>query len=745
MEQQGIYFKEDVSTISLFRRDENKKTPQTSYVLTNPHAPYGYHHNPLLDTQPKVNNSITDKYYYHPTHHSPTHSYYDEVNLGKKKLNVKSRYLDFYYKNLYERERSATSDCCSHVAYSNMITQNWSFSSSTPMPVSINEDRGHIQQTTVKHKRNDTKSRYMDYFNKKPMEEISTKIQTPLQPYDPYESFNTIPLYRSRKDQRNYSTETGNSCYVINSRAPTQYYDDPDRRSRLFNYIMDPDYPMKQLPTHYEEEEDCQENPSTKPRYMDFNHESQHEKKELAKCVSPLHYCGEGEFKNKPSEKSRFTDFNHQCQYEENELTKCVSPKQSCIDVDLEGKTWKDIPVKSRYMDFYNKNQNERKESAAGEYSFDAPDSNPTDYNNWQPKANETVLPEECPTSKTNDTHKTNVIKSRYMDWEKDRSPEVLNKEPIKTTRLDWKDYHRLNTIHNFLDDMQYNYPSICTTGVIGSSIENRDLKVLKVSNSNAGNASVWIDAGIHAREWIAPAVNTYIINYVVTNFDALPGSMTNKDWYFLPVMNPDGYEFSHTNYRMWRKNKALHGRECLGVDLNRNFSLGWGCKGSSNEPRSPFYHGPHPFSEPESRAVRDMLQSSGIKFKVYITLHSFGEVILFPFAYRDELCPDYVRLLQGATAMSKAIYGSNGNIYKVGISRDVMYGAAGTSCDWSYGQAKIPFCYLLELRSKKHKFRLPQIEIEETGKEILSCVMALMKFVDDYDMDGNLIENPIM
>ncbi|XP_047992762.1 uncharacterized protein LOC125231359 [Leguminivora glycinivorella] len=326
------------------------------------------------------------------------------------------------------------------------------------------------------------------------------------------------------------------------------------------------------------------------------------------------------------------------------------------------------------------------------------------------------------------------------MDWEKDRTSEVT-KEPEITPNLDWQEYHRLSTIHKFLDDMQDNHPSICTTGVIGSSLENRELKVLKVSNSNVGNSSVWIDAGIHAREWIAPAVNTYMINYIVKNFDVLPECITNKDWYFLPVMNPDGYEFSHTNYRMWRKNKAFVGHECVGVDLNRNFSFGWGGKGSSDEPKSPFYHGPRPFSEPESRAVRDMLQSSGINFKVYITLHSFGEVILFPFAYRDELCPDYVRLLEGATVMSKAIYAANGNIYKVGISRDVMYGAAGTSCDWSYGEAKIPFCYLLELRSKKHKFRLPQIEIEETGKEILSCVMALMNFVDNYDINGNLIE----
>lgn len=62
------------------------------------------------------------------------------------------------------------------------------------------------------------------------------------------------------------------------------------------------------------------------------------------------------------------------------------------------------------------------------------------------------------------------------------------------------------------------------------------------------------------------------------------------------------------------------------------------------------------------------------------------------------------------------------------------MYGAAGTSNDWSYGEAGIPYCYLIELRSKQHKFKLPRIEIEETGNEILYSVKALMKFVDNYE-----------
>ncbi|CAH0694678.1 unnamed protein product [Spodoptera exigua] len=331
-------------------------------------------------------------------------------------------------------------------------------------------------------------------------------------------------------------------------------------------------------------------------------------------------------------------------------------------------------------------------------------------------------------------------IKELDFDVPKDEKCKSVHYES-----MDWRDYHQLSVIHKFMDDLEADFPSLCTTGVIGTSIEGRALKILKISNSNANNSAVWVDAGIHAREWIAPAVNTYLANHISRNFDTLPECIRNKDWYFLPVVNPDGYHYSHTTDRMWRKNRAWHGGQCVGVDLNRNFSIGWGTRGSSDKPTSAFYRGPEPFSEPESSAIRDLFMNSGINFEVYITLHSYGQIIIFPYACSKDLAPDYVRLLQGATAMSKAIYDTNGNTYKVGISRDVMYGAGGTSNDFAHGAAGIPYCYLIELRSKKHKFKLPKEQIQDTGNEIYNCVQALMEFVDSYSFKNHKEEKSLI
>ncbi|XP_045774591.1 carboxypeptidase B-like [Maniola jurtina] len=299
---------------------------------------------------------------------------------------------------------------------------------------------------------------------------------------------------------------------------------------------------------------------------------------------------------------------------------------------------------------------------------------------------------------------------------------------------IDWKDYYPLKNIYYFMDSLEVRYPSTCTVSTIGQTVEGRDIKMLKISNSSAGNTGVWIDGGIHAREWISTSVVTYIADQLAKNMDNLPEYITNKDWYFLPVVNPDGYFYSHTSDRMWRKNRARIENTVYGVDLNRNFGYRWllrdnECHG--DDPSHINYRGVEPFSEPETAAIKDLILYSGVPFKIFLTLHAYSEVISFPWCFTSEPCADYVNLLEGATAMAKGIYDVNGRMYKVGNFKDIMYSATGTSIDWSYGSARIPFSYLIELRSKQYKFLLPKEEILDCCKEILGGVKALAQFVD--------------
>ena len=82
--------------------------------------------------------------------------------------------------------------------------------------------------------------------------------------------------------------------------------------------------------------------------------------------------------------------------------------------------------------------------------------------------------------------------------------------------------------------------------------------------------------------------------------------------------MNPDGYEYSRSTDRMWRKNRRKNeNSKCDGVDLNRNFDKGYGDY-SSDDPCQEDYRGPEAFSEPEARALRDYvlkLQSENTEY----------------------------------------------------------------------------------------------------------------------------------
>lgn len=207
---------------------------------------------------------------------------------------------------------------------------------------------------------------------------------------------------------------------------------------------------------------------------------------------------------------------------------------------------------------------------------------------------------------------------------------------------MTWTAYHRLSDVHGYLDYLANTYPDLCSVQTIGQSLQGKALKVLRISNGNTKNKAVWVDGGIHAREWISPATVTYIIDQLTENWEDQSDDIKNIDWYFLPVMNPDGYEFTHTNDRLWRKNRRVSGPFCAGVDLNRNYGYHWGGQGSSKQPCSEIYAGSSAFSEPETKAVKDFLEKSAGNFKASLSFHSYGQYILYPWGY-DKLLPDDV------------------------------------------------------------------------------------------------------
>ncbi|XP_065348590.1 carboxypeptidase B-like [Cloeon dipterum] len=292
---------------------------------------------------------------------------------------------------------------------------------------------------------------------------------------------------------------------------------------------------------------------------------------------------------------------------------------------------------------------------------------------------------------------------------------------------LPFTQYNRLSVIYGYLDFLARTYPTFCTVQSIGTTVLGTEIKMLKISGSvQPANLSIVIDGGIHAREWISPAAVTYVIRELVEN-RTLYAFAPKLDYYIIPVANPDGYEYTHTTSRFWRKNRRDPTSSCPGVDLNRNFDYMWGGLGASSALCSEIYRGKSAFSEPESRAMRDVMTTIGTSAKAYIAFHSYGQQIIYPWSYKALLTNDSADLDKMGKKMAAAITSAGGPAYTVGNSAVVVYVASGVSDDFARGGANIKYSFTIELRDKGTSgFLLPATQIVPTGKDAFAAVQAM-------------------
>ncbi|KAF4529355.1 hypothetical protein B566_EDAN017367, partial [Ephemera danica] len=124
--------------------------------------------------------------------------------------------------------------------------------------------------------------------------------------------------------------------------------------------------------------------------------------------------------------------------------------------------------------------------------------------------------------------------------------------------------YLDFNEIQAYLAEVVATYPSIASIINIGSSYGGRPMNVLKLSNG-PGKTGIFFDAAIHAREWLGPPTLLYSINELTENLAANQAMLDANDFYFLPVANPDGYDWTWTDDRMWRKTRKPNpGSACI-------------------------------------------------------------------------------------------------------------------------------------------------------------------------------------
>ena len=173
------------------------------------------------------------------------------------------------------------------------------------------------------------------------------------------------------------------------------------------------------------------------------------------------------------------------------------------------------------------------------------------------------------------------------------------------------KSYLDVKSLYDWYEALEAKY-DIVKMENIGETLEGREIKIVKINSENEGLPVMFVDAGIHAREWISPAAVMFFIDKLVGMVmkGKGQGNLGEFQWHIIPLANPDGYQYSIDKDRMWRKNRAENqGSDCDGVDLNRNFPLAYGISSSKN-PCAEDFRGTDAFSEAESATIRDYLES---------------------------------------------------------------------------------------------------------------------------------------
>jgi carboxypeptidase T len=231
------------------------------------------------------------------------------------------------------------------------------------------------------------------------------------------------------------------------------------------------------------------------------------------------------------------------------------------------------------------------------------------------------------------------------------------------------------------------------------------DLMVLRLTNSAlpGPKPGLFVMAAVHAREYATAELATRFGEYLLANYGSDADATWLLDHHEIHLMlqaNPDGRKIAEMGV-YWRKNvdsdDGCSNKDLWGTDLNRNFSFRWhGCDNescSSSLPCNEVYRGPAAASEPETAAIEAYVRghfpdqrpedpalpapadSSG----VFLDLHSFGGLVLWPWGYGGTTANDTAFQTLGRKL---AYY----NGYSPSIASD-LYPTDGDTTDFAYGE----------------------------------------------------------
>jgi len=316
------------------------------------------------------------------------------------------------------------------------------------------------------------------------------------------------------------------------------------------------------------------------------------------------------------------------------------------------------------------------------------------------------------------------------------------------------------------------NYPAIVSRFSIGTSSMGRELWAVKISDNvgvDEAEPEVLFDGLHHGDEHMSLEMTLAILRWLTTGYGTDPRItkiVDNREVWIVFAMNPDGatYNIRDRVYRNWRKNRQpTPGSTAIGTDLNRNYDYRWGCcGGSSSDPASSRFRGPRAFSAPETRALRDFVNSRVVGGRQQITtgisFHTTGRLVMYPYGYALTDVPGDMTVDDRAAFVALANHMAATSGYKAQQASD-MYLQSGGSTDWMYGRHRI-FAFVIEMEPNTALYQPDEQIGPETARnkeavlyllEQASCPYTAASrwashcgaFADDFEIARGWVVNP--
>ncbi|KAG8431456.1 hypothetical protein GDO86_018652 [Hymenochirus boettgeri] len=294
--------------------------------------------------------------------------------------------------------------------------------------------------------------------------------------------------------------------------------------------------------------------------------------------------------------------------------------------------------------------------------------------------------------------------------------------------------YHTWEELAAWAHHVSVKYPKLVSLVPIGKTYEGRPMHVLKVGNKVTSKKGIVLECGAHAREWISPAFCKWFVTKAIKAYNKdkdMTNLLDSVMFHVIPVFNIDGYVWTWTHNRMWRKNRSPSpNSKCIGTDLNRNFNIAWQAAYDKKNPCSDIYPGSGPESEMETKAITSYIRDNVSSLKAYLSLHAYGQMLMYPYGYTVKKPSNQKKLEEIASSAVKALSRLYGTQYTYGPIASTIYLVTGSSVDWVYDEG-VKYSFAIELRDKgTYGFLLPEDQIKPTCMETMLAVKEIASFV---------------